>query len=169
LRPLHVMTDAPESVIEGRRGITIQGIEEGAKAAKKRHKQHHQEATTVDNGGINEQADGPSTVHAIEAAGCGKRQARTPTYHFERLLEEVCLNHAYAVKHKLRDCSLMKNFMAIGSLSWGKEVDEAPIKDDATHFPVEDAVMMIFRRQPSPEKRDVLDLSTGTRRGNVRT
>jgi hypothetical protein len=79
LRPLHAMTDAPESVIEGRHDITIEGIEEGAKATKKRRKQHHQEATTVDatvvNGGINEQANGPSTVHAVEAAGCGKRQA----------------------------------------------------------------------------------------------
>jgi hypothetical protein len=42
------------------------------------------------------------------------------------------------------------------------EVDKAPIKDDAMPFLGEDAVMMIFRRQPSPEKRHVLDLSTGT-------
>jgi hypothetical protein len=94
--------------------------------------------------------------------GNGKHQARLPTNHFERLLEEACPNHAYAVKHKLRDCSLMKNFMATGSLSWGMEVNEAPIKDDVMPFPGEDAVLMIFRRQPSSEKCHVLDLSTGT-------
>jgi hypothetical protein len=56
----------------------------------------------------------------------------------------------------------MNNFMATRSLSRGMEVDKAPIKDDAMPFLGEDAVMMIFRRQPSPEKRHVLDLSTGT-------
>jgi hypothetical protein len=66
--------------------------------------------------------------------------------HFERLFEEVCPNHAYAIKHKLRDCSLMKNFMAKWSLSWGMEVDEAPIKDDATPFLGEGTVMTIFGR-----------------------
>jgi hypothetical protein len=40
------------------------------------------------------------------------------------------------------------------------EVDEAPIKDGATSFQGEDAVMMIFGRQPSSEKHHVLHLST---------
>jgi hypothetical protein len=38
----------------------------------KRLKQHHQEATIDDDGGINEQADGPSVKHATEATSCGK-------------------------------------------------------------------------------------------------
>jgi hypothetical protein len=42
----------------------------------------------------------------------------------------------------------MKNFMAMGSLSRGMEIDKAPIKDDVMPYPGEDTVMMIFRRQP---------------------
>jgi hypothetical protein len=47
----------------------------------------------------------------------GKSCAWLPTDHFEKLLEETCLNYAYPVKHKLRDCDMMKNFMATGSLA----------------------------------------------------
>jgi hypothetical protein len=149
------MTDDPKSTVEGQHDIAIQGAEEGAKATKKRRKQHHQEATTNDD-------NGPSAVHAVEAMSRGKRQSWPPTDHFKRLLEEACLTHAYTVKHKLRDYSLIKNFMATGSLSRGMEVDETPIKDDVTPFPVENAIMTIFERQPSLEKLHVLDLSTGT-------
>jgi hypothetical protein len=46
--------------------------------------------------------------------------------HFKKLLEETCPNHAYPIKHKLRDCGMMKNFMASGSLARGMEVDKAP-------------------------------------------
>jgi hypothetical protein len=61
----------------------------------------HQEATTDDDSSINEQADGPNAAHVAEAAGSSKCLARSPMDHFESLLEEVCPNHAYAVKHKL--------------------------------------------------------------------
>jgi hypothetical protein len=37
--------------------------------------------------------------------------------HFKMLLEETCPNHAYLVNHKLRECIMMKNFMAPGSLT----------------------------------------------------
>jgi hypothetical protein len=68
--------------------------------------------------------------------------------HFEKLLEEACPNHAYPVKHKLRDCGLMKNFMASGSLTRGMELDEVPDGGDATPFPREDAVMTIYDGRP---------------------
>jgi hypothetical protein len=42
--------------------------------------------------------------------------------HFEKLLEEICSNHAYPIKHKLRDYNMMKNFIASGSLARGMEV-----------------------------------------------
>jgi hypothetical protein len=47
------MTNAPESAI-GWPGIAIQGAKEGAKVAKKRHKQQHQESTIDDDDDINE-------------------------------------------------------------------------------------------------------------------
>jgi hypothetical protein len=48
----------------------------------------------------------------------GRRSARTPTGYFKRLLEEACPNHAYPVKHKLKDSSMMQTFMTSGSLTW---------------------------------------------------
>jgi hypothetical protein len=62
-------------------------------------------------------ADDPSMGCVATTAHSGKRQARPPTDHFERLLEEACPNHAYPVKHKLKDCNMMKNFMTSGTLT----------------------------------------------------
>jgi hypothetical protein len=81
--------------------IAAQGAEEGTKAGKKRHKQHRQEATTNVDGGINERAGGSSAEHATEAASKSKHQVRPSKDHLKKLLKEMCLNHAYAVKHKL--------------------------------------------------------------------
>jgi hypothetical protein len=67
----------------------------------------------IDNdGGINKQAGKSIILRITVIAGSGKRQARPPTDHFEKLLEDICPNHAYPVKHKLMDCSIMKSFMA---------------------------------------------------------
>jgi hypothetical protein len=74
----------------------------------------------------------------------------------------MCLNHAYSIKHKLQDYSLIKSFMTTESLSWGMEVDEAPIEGDVAPFPREDVVMMIFGRHPSPKKHHGFDPSTGS-------
>jgi hypothetical protein len=65
-------------------------------------------------------------------------------------VEETCPNHAYPVKHKLRDCSMMKNFMASGSLTRGMEVNKAPNEGDTMPFPGEDAVMTIYDGRTSP-------------------
>jgi hypothetical protein len=29
--------------------------------------------------------------------------------HFEKFLEETCPNHVYPIKHKIRDCGMIKN------------------------------------------------------------
>jgi hypothetical protein len=84
--------------------------------------------------------------------------------HFEMLLEEMCPNHVYSVKHKLRDCSLMKSFVTTGSLPGGMKIDEAPTKGSAAPFPGEDAVMTIYDSHPLPEKHRALDQRWGTRK-----
>jgi hypothetical protein len=66
------------------------------------------------------------------------------------LLEETCPNHTYPVKHKLRDCNMMKSFMASGSLARGMEVDEALDESNRPPFPREDTMMMIYDGCPSP-------------------
>jgi hypothetical protein len=82
--------------------------------------------------------------------------------HFEKLLEETCPNHSYPVKHKLRDCSMMKSFMTSGSLSRGMEVDEIPDEGDAMPFPRECAVMTIYDECPSLGMRHASNPSLGT-------
>jgi hypothetical protein len=83
------------------------------------------------------------------AVGSGKHQARLPTDRFEKLHEGSCLNHAYPINHKLRDCGMMKNFMTSGSLTRSMEVNEVPNEGDLTPFPGEDAVTTIYDGHPS--------------------
>jgi hypothetical protein len=96
------------------------------------------------------------------AAGSGKHQARLPMDHFEKLLEETCPNHAYPIKHKLKDCIMMMNFMASGSLARGMEVDKVLDEGNTTPFLREDAVMMIYDGCPSLGMRCASNPSLGT-------
>jgi histone acetyltransferase (RNA polymerase elongator complex component) len=64
--------------------------------------------------------------------------------YFEKLLEVICLNHAYSVKHKLRDSGMMKTFMDSRSLARGMEVDEVLDEGDTMLILGEDAVMTIY-------------------------
>jgi hypothetical protein len=50
-----------------------------------------------------------------------KHQARQPADRFEKLLEATCPNHAYPVKQKLKECTMMKNYMTSGALAKGKK------------------------------------------------
>jgi hypothetical protein len=130
---------------------------------------------TDDDGSINKQAGSSIVVRTMAVAGSGKHQVQPPTDHFDKLLYETCLNHAYPIKHKLRDCDMMQNFIALGSLTQGKEVDEVPDEGDTMPFPVEDVVMTIYDGCPSPGMRYMSNPSLGTlshcgwRCGNVRT
>jgi hypothetical protein len=81
-----------------------------------------------------------------------KRQARPPINHFERLLEEAYPNHAYPVKHKLKDCDMMENFMTLRSLTQDKESDEESCGRGVTLFSGEDAVMTIYEGHPPSQE-----------------
>jgi hypothetical protein len=142
----------------------IHDAKEGAKGSKKRRKQCPQWVTTTANydGGNDEKADGSDMEHVAIAARSGKRQARPPTDHFGRLLNEVCPNHAYPVKHKLKDCDMMKNFMISWSLTQAIELDEDPGGSDTIPFPGEDAVMMVYDGCPPPGRCRVSNPSLGT-------
>jgi hypothetical protein len=64
--------------------------------------------------------------------------------HLKRLLEEACPNHSYPVRHKLRDCSMMRSLMTSGSLTWGAELNEWPDGSKTTPFPHENTVMTVY-------------------------
>jgi hypothetical protein len=76
--------------------------------------------------------------------GSGNCQARSPIDHYERLLEEACLNHTYPIKHNLNDCDMMKNFMISGSLTRGRELDEDSGESDVMPIPRENVVMTVY-------------------------
>jgi hypothetical protein len=46
-----------------------------------------------------------------------KCPAQSRTDHFKKLLEVTCPIHTFPVKHKLKECSMMKNYMAMRSLA----------------------------------------------------
>ena len=64
------------------------------------------------------------------------------------MLEGLCPNHAFPVKHLLKDCGLMRKFL-VGSANKGEQgkeptptVDNAEEKDDG--FPMPNGCLMIF-------------------------
>jgi hypothetical protein len=138
--------------------IAIQDAEEGA---KKRCKKHHQETGTDDDGVIDKQVGDSGVVRSAVVAGSSKHQAWPPTDNFEKLLKETCPNHAYPVKHKLKNYSMMKSFMTSGSLPRSMEVDEVLDEGDTTPFPEEDVVMKIYSRCPLLGMHHASGLSLG--------
>jgi hypothetical protein len=77
-----------------------------------------------------------SSARCISTTVCsGNRPTWPPTDHFKRLLEEAYPNHTYPVRHKLKDCSMMRSFMTLGSLSCGAELNEGLNRSDMMSFP----------------------------------
>jgi hypothetical protein len=73
---------------------------------------------------------------------------RAPIDHFKRLLKEACPNHAYPIKHKLKDRSMMESFMTSGSPTWSVELDEGLDRSDMMSFPQENTVMTVYGGRP---------------------
>jgi hypothetical protein len=80
----------------------------------------------------------------------------------ERLLKEAYPNHVYPIKHKLKDCNMMKTFMTSRSLTWDKELEEDPSGRDKIPFPGEDVVMTVYDGHPPPWRRRMSNLYHGT-------
>jgi hypothetical protein len=102
----------------------VQDAKKGAKSGNKRHKQRPQWvmiATDYDDDN-DEKTDGSDLGHVMTATRSGKRQVQPPTDHFERLVMVACPNHVYPIKHKLKDCDMIKNFMTSESLTWGMKL-----------------------------------------------
>jgi hypothetical protein len=130
--------------------IIIHDTKEGTNDSNSKRKQRPQWVmTAADYDGDNdEKADDSSVGHVVTVTCSGKRQAHLPTYHFERLLEEACPNHAYPIKHDLKDYYTVKNFIISGSLTRGMELDEDPSESDTIPFPGEDTVKTVYDGRP---------------------
>jgi hypothetical protein len=77
-----------------------------------------------------------------------RRLVRMPTEYFKRLLEEACPNHAYPIRHKLKDCGMMQIFMTLESLTWGAKSNEGPNWSNTTPFAEGNAIMTVFEGHP---------------------
>jgi hypothetical protein len=113
--------------------------QEGVKGGSNSRKQCHQGTTTMNihDDGPNWEASGFGVRRISINAYNGKSPVRPPTYHFKRFLEEDCPNHAYPIRHKLKDCDMMRSFLTSGTLTWGVELDQEQDMRDTMLFPEE--------------------------------
>jgi hypothetical protein len=79
---------------------------------------------------------------------------------FKELLESACSNHAYPIKHKLKECTMMKNFMTSGDHSKGKKPKGDLGKKGPTPFPGEEAVISIYGGPVPHESRCKLKITS---------
>jgi hypothetical protein len=77
------------------------GRQEEAQAACPRGRDHDE--------GNDKKAGGSGGGHIATISHSNKHHMRPPTDHFKRLIEEACTNHAYPVRHKLKDYGKMKS------------------------------------------------------------
>jgi hypothetical protein len=107
--------------------------------------------TMIGHDNSNDEKVGGSSMRRISTAACSdKRQVRSPTDHFKRLLEEACPNHTYHDRHKLKDCGMMRNFMTSGSVIWGAgaELNEDSDGSDTMPFPGENIILTVYGVPP---------------------
>jgi hypothetical protein len=84
--------------------------------------------------GNNDKETNDSDEELIAAAEWDfKRQVRQPADHVEKLLEVTCPKHAYPVRHKLKECSMMKNYMTMRAFTKGKNPEGDPAERPPHH------------------------------------
>jgi hypothetical protein len=126
--------------------IVAHSAQEGIKVVNKQHKQCLQGTMTA----ISRNDDHDWEVGSSGMGCCStttrknKHPTRPPTDHFKRLLEESYPNHAYAIRHKLKDCGMMRNFMTSGTLTWGTELDEGTNGSNTTPFPEDNTITTVY-------------------------
>jgi hypothetical protein len=94
------------------------------------------------NGGEEADCSGEGFVAAVERDI--KWQTRLPKDHFKKLLEATCLHHPYHVKHKLKDCVMMRKFMTLRAPSKGSKLEGDPGRKSAEPIPEGVEAMTIF-------------------------
>jgi hypothetical protein len=96
----------------------------------------------------------------VDAEHNFKHPTQQPSEHFDKVLESTCPNHVYPVKHKLTECTTMKNFMNSGTHSKGKKPEGDPSGKGSTPFLGEEAVMLIYGGFVPHESRCKLELTS---------
>jgi hypothetical protein len=100
---------------------TGKGAKKGIKDSKKRQKRCPQwvaVTTSCDDDG--KEVDDSDEEYVVAVEHYFKCKMWQPSEHFKKLLMVACPNHVYPVKDKLKECTMLKNFMTSGALSKGK-------------------------------------------------
>jgi hypothetical protein len=114
----------------------VKSARKGAKGGKKGQKWLSKRIVVAANDdGDNKEASNSGEEYVVTTERDVKRQAWQPRDHFERLLKATCLNHLYPIKHKLKDCTIIKNFMTSWALSRGRKPEGDLGGKDMTPIP----------------------------------
>jgi hypothetical protein len=70
--------------------------------------------STASNGNAREEVENSDEELMVTAERDFKWCTQPPKDHFEKILEEAYPHHLYPIRHKLRDCTIMKKFMTSG-------------------------------------------------------
>jgi hypothetical protein len=95
-----------------------------------------------DNSG--EEADNFDEGFIVAAERDFKRQTRLPIDHFEKLHEATYPHHLYPIKHKLKDCTMIKKFMMSRAPSRDTKLGGDLAGKSAATIPGGSKVMTIF-------------------------
>jgi hypothetical protein len=100
----------------------------GSKGEKKGQKRHtHHLTTRASNVSVEEEIEDSDEEFVAVAERDFRQCTRPPNGHFKKVLEATHPHHPYPIKHKLRDCTMMKRFMSsANSLPSGDELIRNP-------------------------------------------
>jgi hypothetical protein len=124
---------------------TIKSARKGAKGGKNGQKRRPRRiAIMASNNNRSEEADSSDEGFVAIVECYFKWQTQPFEDHFEKLLDATYMHQAYPMKHKLKDCTMLKKFMMSGAPSSGSKLGRDPRVKSAAPIPREAEVMTIF-------------------------
>jgi hypothetical protein len=123
------------------------GTKRGIRSNKRGPKWQPQQVvvTTICDEGNNDKNAGDSDEEVITTAERDfKCKSWQPADHFKKHLEATCPNHTYPIWHKLKECTMVKNYMTMGTFAGSKKLEGDSAGKAVAPFPEEKAVMSIY-------------------------
>jgi hypothetical protein len=112
-------------VLEGCHSWQLARVQGGAPketiGGPKRRPQRVIVTTSCDEGDNNKEADDFDEELIATVERDLKCQSQQPADHFEKLLKAIYPNYAYPVRHKLKECTMMNNYMTMEAFTKGKK------------------------------------------------
>jgi hypothetical protein len=103
--------------------IVVVSTRKGAKGMKKDQKRClRRPAAVMNNSSVMEKVESSNKEFVASAGRNFKLCTQPPKDHFKKVLEAACSHHPYPVRHKLRDCTVMKRFMSSDTSADGNEL-----------------------------------------------